>query len=174
MIRKSGSRFSEKIMPHQKAGAAIASIGSDCRPGMIRKSGSRFPAFAKPASAGEGRSEKIMPHQKAGACGRLGNARHPSPGGQASACRTDERSEIRDRRVQASLPLPDFAHAHPGSFLDPAIARVSQMKEVKSGIGACGFVAASLFHIVHLGYLPAPSAHRKRTRHLAGISLNHA
>jgi hypothetical protein len=31
---------------------------------MIRKSGSRFPAFAKPASAGEGRSEKIMLHQK--------------------------------------------------------------------------------------------------------------
>src|SRR5207302_1001612 len=27
---------------------------------MIPKSGSRFPAFAKPASAGEGRSEKIM------------------------------------------------------------------------------------------------------------------
>jgi hypothetical protein len=27
---------------------------------MIPKSGGRFPAFAKPASAGEGRSEKIM------------------------------------------------------------------------------------------------------------------
>jgi hypothetical protein len=27
---------------------------------MILKSGNRFPAFAKPASAGEGRSEKIM------------------------------------------------------------------------------------------------------------------
>jgi hypothetical protein len=27
---------------------------------MISKSEARFPAFAKPASAGEGRSEKIM------------------------------------------------------------------------------------------------------------------
>ena len=27
---------------------------------MIPKSGNRFPAFAKPASAGEARSEKIM------------------------------------------------------------------------------------------------------------------
>jgi len=27
---------------------------------MIPKSGNRFPAFAKPASAGEGRPEKIM------------------------------------------------------------------------------------------------------------------
>jgi hypothetical protein len=27
---------------------------------MIPKSGKRFPAFAKPASAGEGRSDKIM------------------------------------------------------------------------------------------------------------------
>jgi len=27
---------------------------------MIRKSGNRFPAFAKPASAGKARSEKIM------------------------------------------------------------------------------------------------------------------
>jgi hypothetical protein len=27
---------------------------------MIPKGGNRFPAFAKPASAGEGRSEKIM------------------------------------------------------------------------------------------------------------------
>jgi hypothetical protein len=27
---------------------------------MIPKRGNRFPAFAKPASAGEGRSEKIM------------------------------------------------------------------------------------------------------------------
>jgi hypothetical protein len=34
---------------------------------VIRKSGNRFPAFAKPASAGEGRSEKIMLHQDAGA-----------------------------------------------------------------------------------------------------------
>jgi hypothetical protein len=33
---------------------------------MIPKSGHRFPAFAKPASAGEGRSEKIMLNQKAG------------------------------------------------------------------------------------------------------------
>ena len=30
---------------------------------MIRKSGSRFPAFAKPASAGEARSDRIMLHQ---------------------------------------------------------------------------------------------------------------
>jgi hypothetical protein len=30
---------------------------------MIPKSGNRFPAFAKPASAGEGRSEKIMLHE---------------------------------------------------------------------------------------------------------------
>jgi len=33
---------------------------------MIRKSGNRFPAFAKPASAGEGRSEKIMLKQNIG------------------------------------------------------------------------------------------------------------
>jgi hypothetical protein len=32
---------------------------------MIPKSGYRFPAFAKPASAGEGRSEKIMLKQQA-------------------------------------------------------------------------------------------------------------
>jgi hypothetical protein len=32
---------------------------------MIPKSVQRFPAFATPASAGEGRSEKIMPKQKA-------------------------------------------------------------------------------------------------------------
>ena len=32
---------------------------------MIPKSGNRFPAFTKPASAGEGRSEKIMLKQKA-------------------------------------------------------------------------------------------------------------
>jgi hypothetical protein len=32
---------------------------------MIPKSGYRFPAFAKPASAGEGRSEKIMLNQNA-------------------------------------------------------------------------------------------------------------
>jgi hypothetical protein len=31
---------------------------------MIPKSGYRFPAFAKPASAGEGRSGKIMLNQK--------------------------------------------------------------------------------------------------------------
>jgi DNA-binding Lrp family transcriptional regulator len=31
---------------------------------MIPKSGHRFPAFAKPASAGEGRSDKIMRKQK--------------------------------------------------------------------------------------------------------------
>jgi hypothetical protein len=31
---------------------------------MIPKSGNRFPACAKPASAGEGRSEKIMRQQK--------------------------------------------------------------------------------------------------------------
>src|SRR4029079_3958920 len=31
---------------------------------MIPKSGHRFPAFAKPASAGEGRSDKIMVKQK--------------------------------------------------------------------------------------------------------------
>src|SRR5664280_2059137 len=33
---------------------------------MIPKSGNRFPAFAKPASAGEGRSEKIMRNELAG------------------------------------------------------------------------------------------------------------
>jgi len=32
---------------------------------MIRKSGTRSPAFAKPAAAGEGRSEKIMFNQNA-------------------------------------------------------------------------------------------------------------
>ena len=31
---------------------------------MIPKSGYRFPAFAKPASAGEGSSEKIMRKEK--------------------------------------------------------------------------------------------------------------
>jgi hypothetical protein len=31
---------------------------------MIPKSGDRFPAFAKPASAGEGRSEKIVSKRK--------------------------------------------------------------------------------------------------------------
>ena len=31
---------------------------------MIPKSGNRFPAYAKPASAGEGRSEKIIRQQK--------------------------------------------------------------------------------------------------------------
>jgi hypothetical protein len=31
---------------------------------MIPKSGNRFPAFAKPASAGEGRSDKIMRNEK--------------------------------------------------------------------------------------------------------------
>jgi hypothetical protein len=31
---------------------------------MIVKRGNRFPAFAKPASAGEGRSEKIMLERK--------------------------------------------------------------------------------------------------------------
>jgi ribosome-associated heat shock protein Hsp15 len=30
---------------------------------MIRNGGSRFPAFAKPDSAGERRSEKIIPHE---------------------------------------------------------------------------------------------------------------
>jgi hypothetical protein len=34
---------------------------------MIAKSGHQFPAFAKPASAGEARSEKIMLEQNAGA-----------------------------------------------------------------------------------------------------------
>jgi hypothetical protein len=32
---------------------------------MIPKSGNRFPAFAKPASAGEASSEKIMRQKKA-------------------------------------------------------------------------------------------------------------
>ncbi len=32
---------------------------------MIPKSGYRFPAFAKPASAGEGRSDKIMRKENA-------------------------------------------------------------------------------------------------------------
>ncbi len=45
MIPKSGHRFSDKIM---------------LRKSMIQKSGYRFPAYAKPASAGEGRSDKIM------------------------------------------------------------------------------------------------------------------
>jgi hypothetical protein len=31
---------------------------------MIAKSVQRFPAFAKPASAGEGRSEKVMLNRK--------------------------------------------------------------------------------------------------------------
>jgi hypothetical protein len=39
---------------------------------MIPKSGYRFPAFAKPASAGEGRSEKIMLKQQT-------NAKWPKP-----------------------------------------------------------------------------------------------
>ncbi len=45
MIPKSGHRFSDRIMRNES---------------MIPKSGDRFPAFAKPASAGEGRSDKIM------------------------------------------------------------------------------------------------------------------
>src|SRR5947207_10133737 len=35
---------------------------------MIPKSGYRFPAFAKPASAGEGRSDKIMRKNCPGGC----------------------------------------------------------------------------------------------------------
>jgi hypothetical protein len=38
--------------------------GSSDTLSMIPKSGYRFPAFAKPASAGEGRSEKIMLKQQ--------------------------------------------------------------------------------------------------------------
>jgi hypothetical protein len=34
---------------------------------MIAKNGRRFPASAKPASAGEGKPKKIMRKQKAGA-----------------------------------------------------------------------------------------------------------
>jgi hypothetical protein len=34
---------------------------------MIRKTANRFPAFAKPAPAGEGRFEKIMLEEYAGA-----------------------------------------------------------------------------------------------------------
>ena len=34
---------------------------------MIPKSGNRFPAFAKPASAGEGRSDKIMRKKRSAA-----------------------------------------------------------------------------------------------------------
>ena len=50
MIPKSGSRFSDKIMLQQRL--------------MIAKSGHRFPAFAKRASAGEARSDRIMLQQR--------------------------------------------------------------------------------------------------------------
>jgi hypothetical protein len=39
---------------------------------MIPKSGNRFPAFAKPASAGEARSEKIMREETMAAPGGHG------------------------------------------------------------------------------------------------------
>jgi len=42
---------------------------------MIPKSGSRFPAFAKPASAGEGRSDKVMPKRERGGGVNAGDAR---------------------------------------------------------------------------------------------------
>jgi hypothetical protein len=48
MFRRSGHRFADKNMRSQ----GIQS--------MIPKSGNRFPAFAKPASAGGGRSDKIV------------------------------------------------------------------------------------------------------------------
>ena len=37
------------------------SVAFTAHQGVIPKSGTRFPAFAKPASAGEGRSDKITP-----------------------------------------------------------------------------------------------------------------
>jgi hypothetical protein len=47
------------ILPH----ARVNKCGVNNRYGVIPKSGYRFPALAKPASAGEGWSEKIM-HRK--------------------------------------------------------------------------------------------------------------
>jgi hypothetical protein len=52
--------FRKKIMLMQKG----RMIPKKPAPDLIR-GGQRFPAFAKPASAGEGRSEKIMLKQKA-------------------------------------------------------------------------------------------------------------
>jgi len=61
MIPKSGNRFSDKIMLKQNVrehDPEKHARGLD--PGL----GYRFPAFAKPVSAGAGRSEKIMLKQK--------------------------------------------------------------------------------------------------------------
>src|SRR5665647_3304553 len=45
---------------------------------MIPKSGNRFPAFAKPASAGKGRSDKIMRKQNVAQKQRAGMAARPA------------------------------------------------------------------------------------------------
>ena len=57
VIRK-GLIDKEKIDPHDDP------FGTERAWTMIPKSGNRFPAFAKPASAGEARSDKIMRKQK--------------------------------------------------------------------------------------------------------------
>ena len=70
---------------------------------MIPKSGYRFPAFAKPASAGEGRSEKIMRKQnvKAATEGRV----------------MSEQDEKRPKNLRADLyPVEGFALTVDGKF----------------------------------------------------------
>src|SRR5437870_626990 len=52
------------LAQHVEELAKIVVRHGGLRQSMIPKSGNRFPAFAKPASAGEGRSDKIMLQQK--------------------------------------------------------------------------------------------------------------
>ena len=58
MIPKSGNRFADKIMLQQK------SMIPKSMPWTPIRGGIRFPAFAKPASAGEARSDEIMLQQR--------------------------------------------------------------------------------------------------------------
>ena len=62
MIPKSGHRFSDKIMLKQRS-MIPKSMPPESDMALIR-GGNRFPAFAKPASAGEARSDKIMLKQE--------------------------------------------------------------------------------------------------------------
>jgi hypothetical protein len=71
LTQNSRARDSFGFIENPNRGAAAAAwrgkfrIVPDDAQSMIPKSGYRFPAFAKPAWAGEGRSEKIMLNQKA-------------------------------------------------------------------------------------------------------------
>jgi hypothetical protein len=70
MIPKSGNRFSDKIMRKQTSSGWTNWAGPSNPKNQAQDpeklvlgsigDGYRFPAFAKPASAGEGRSDKIM------------------------------------------------------------------------------------------------------------------